>query len=55
MTNNRFVRTLAVLLILVLAAYLGLNQVSAPQVNPKEAPDIEFSAERALEHVAIII
>ncbi len=49
--NNRFVRSLVVLLILSLAVYLGLSQVAAPEVNPKSAPDVEFSAERALEHV----
>ncbi|ASS74163.1 hypothetical protein CIG75_03610 [Tumebacillus algifaecis] len=49
--NNNIIRSLVVLLILSLTAFLGLNQIAAPNVLPKDAPADQFSAERAALHV----
>ncbi|TCP58077.1 peptidase M28-like protein [Tumebacillus sp. BK434] len=49
--KNNILRSLVVLLILSLATFLGLNQVSAPDVLPADGPADQFSAERAVKHV----
>lgn len=55
-TNNRttIIQTIAVILIIIAAALVGMSSLAMPAVVPASAPAGEFSAERAMEHIRAI-
>ncbi len=50
----RWLQPLALLLVIILLAFTGLQQLSTPSPAPATAPLTDFSAERAMTHLNVI-
>jgi len=52
--NRSVVQMIIVLLIFALAVIIGMDSLTQPDVVPADAPETEFSAERAMKHLKVI-
>ena len=54
MKKKNLIQAIAVFIPLTAIVFLTLNQTLPPKALPNNAPDTEFSAERAIEHLEVI-
>lgn len=52
--STNITQSIAVVLIIAVVVFAGLSSLAMPAVVPSNAPDTEFSGERAMEHIRVI-